>query len=80
MPRTRSKPESEWMTIDDLPADARLRDEHAGQWVAWDHGMTRILASGSDLKTVHAEAIATGAVRPVLEFIPPVETRPAGTD
>ncbi|MDR3638331.1 MAG: hypothetical protein P4L84_31295 [Isosphaeraceae bacterium] len=80
MPRTKSKPESEWMTVDDLPPAARVRIEHAGEWVAWDHGMTRAVAFGSDAEAVRAEAIAAGIVRPILEWVPPTDTRPSSTD
>jgi hypothetical protein len=30
----------------ELPTQARLRLEHAGQWVAWSEDFTRIVASG----------------------------------
>jgi hypothetical protein len=69
MPRTRPKrqDECEWMTVEDLPYDARIRHDHAGEWVAWNSGLTNAVATGLDYESVRAAAIATGTERPVLE-------------
>jgi hypothetical protein len=80
MPRTERKSEAEWTTLDALPPDARVRLDHAGEWVAWDRGMTRAVASGSDPEAVHAEAVRAGVARPILEWVPlaPTPTRADG--
>jgi hypothetical protein len=64
------------MTLDELPPDARARLDHAGEWIAWDRGMTRVVAFGSDLETVHDDAVRAGVARPILEHIPPAPVRP----
>jgi len=68
------------MTVDDLPADARVRLDHAGEWVAWDRGMTRAVAAGPDAEAVRAEAIRAGVACPILERVPPADTLPSRTD
>jgi hypothetical protein len=66
------------MTIDEVPPDARARLDHEGEWVAWDRGVTRVVASGSDPVAVRAQAIRAGVARPIMEFIPSPPTASTG--
>lgn len=43
--------------------------EYAGQWVAWDRAQTRIVAHGSDVAAVRAEAIAAGHSDAILQKV-----------
>ena len=76
MSRANTNEPGRWMTREELPPDALVRLEHAGEWVAWDSEMQTAIATGPDHATVRAAAIAAGAVRPVCEWVPPVEIRP----
>jgi hypothetical protein len=60
-----------------LPPDAIVRLDHAGEWVAWDPGMTRAVATGPDMEAVRADAIKAGVDRPLMEWVPPVPVRPS---
>ena len=64
------------MTREELPPDALIRLDHAGEWVAWDPETTRAVATGADLDKVRADAIAAGVARPIFEWVPPLEVRP----
>jgi hypothetical protein len=76
MPRTKKTPQSGWMPLEALPPDARIRFDHAGEWVAWDRDMKRAVATGLDPEAVHAAAVAAGVDHPILEWVPPVQIRP----
>ncbi len=75
MPDTKTLPDG-WLTREELPPDALIRLDHAGEWVAWDPEMTRAVATGADHDSVRAAAIAAGVDRPICEWIPPVQVRP----
>jgi hypothetical protein len=63
---------------DQLPPDALVRRDHAGEWVAWDSDLTRAVATGADMEAVRAAAVEAGVVRPVMEWVPPTPVRPIG--
>ena len=76
MPKTTTKTTRAWMTVSELPAQARLRLEHAGRWVAWAEDFNSVVAVGDDPETVRAAARNAGAARAVCEWVPPVPVRP----
>lgn len=43
--------------------------EYAGQWVAWDHDQTRIVAHGTTLQEVWNAVAAAGVVDPVYQRV-----------
>jgi hypothetical protein len=53
--------------------------EYAGKWIAWDHAMTRIVASGTSPAEVLAAAKNTGEPSPILGKSPPANVRLIGT-
>jgi hypothetical protein len=65
-----------WLTKEELPPDALIRLEHAGEWVAWDREMTRAVATGVDFDEVCASAKAAGFEHPIFEWVYPLEVRP----
>ena len=76
MPRTTATTTRTWMTASELPAQARLRLEHAGRWVAWAEDFNSVVALGDDPAAVRAAARQAGAARAFLEWMPPVQVRP----
>ncbi|MEX2091175.1 MAG: DUF5678 domain-containing protein [Pirellulales bacterium] len=44
--------------------------EYAGKWIAWDHEVTRIIASGESLSEVVQAAEQAGEIDPVLDKVP----------
>ena len=52
--------------------------EYAGKWIAWDHGMTRIVASGATPREVRDAAIKAGEPRPILGKSPAANVRMIG--
>ena len=78
MPQTKTETSDECLTRDQLPAHTRMRLDHAGEWIAWDQGMTRVVAFGSDPDAVRAEAIQAGTVRPVMDWVPAFPVRTPG--
>jgi hypothetical protein len=63
---------------DQLPPDALVRLDHAGEWVAWDRDLTRAVATGADMEAVRAAAVDAGVDRTVMEWVPPTPVRPIG--
>ncbi len=59
-------------TREELPYDALIRLDHAGEWVAWNHELTRAVAWGKDRAAVRAEAIRAGFEGPVMEWVRPL--------
>jgi hypothetical protein len=49
--------------------------EYAGKWIAWDHAMTRIVASGGTPAEVLKAAKEAGEPDPVLGKSPPANAR-----
>jgi hypothetical protein len=64
------------MSATELPAQVRLRLEHAGRWVAWSEDFNSVMAAGDDPEGVRAAARKAGALRAILEWVPPVPVRP----
>jgi hypothetical protein len=52
--------------------------EYAGKWIAWDHDMKRIIASGSTPAEVLEEAKKLGEPNPVLGKSPRANVRSIG--
>jgi hypothetical protein len=52
--------------------------QYAGQWIAWDHDHTRIIASGETFEEVRQAAIETGEPDPLLDKVPPANVRFVG--
>ncbi len=52
--------------------------EYAGKWIAWDHEMTRIVASGTTPAEVLDAAKKAGEQNPVLAKTPPADVRLIG--
>jgi len=52
--------------------------EFAGKWIAWDHGMQRIVASGESAAEVLEMARKAGETDPVLGKSPPANVRLIG--
>jgi hypothetical protein len=52
--------------------------EYAGKWIAWDHDMSRIVAAGNSLAEVLQSAKKAGESDPVLDKVPPANTRLIG--
>jgi len=52
--------------------------EFAGKWIAWDHAMTRIVASGTNPREVRDAAIKAGEANPILGKSPPANVRMIG--
>ncbi len=69
-----------------VPGDASLSDikyptvpiEYAGKWIAWNHEMTRIVASANSLMEVLEAAKRAGESDPVLDKVPPANVRLIG--
>jgi hypothetical protein len=52
--------------------------EYAGRWIAWDHAMTHVVASGTDPAEVLEAAKNAGEPNPVLGKAPPANVRTIG--
>jgi hypothetical protein len=52
------------------PNQLSVPREFAGKWIAWDHAMTRIIASGESLSEVMQAAEQVGENDPVLDKVP----------
>ncbi len=48
--------------------------EFAGEWVAWNHARTEIVAHGDDLETVYEAAVAAGHPNAVFQKVPEADT------
>jgi hypothetical protein len=52
--------------------------EYAGKWIAWDHAMTRIIASADSLDEVLEPAKQVGEHDPILDKVPPANAHLIG--
>jgi hypothetical protein len=52
--------------------------EFAGQWIAWNHAGTHIVASGNTLEEAAQAAAAAGESQPVFAKAPKAEVRFVG--
>jgi hypothetical protein len=61
------------MTLQEKLADPRRPKpapvEFAGQWIAWNKDQTEVIAHGTDVAKVRAEAIAAGQPDALLEVV-----------
>ena len=53
----------------------RVPSQYCGQWIAWNHEQSRIVASGPTLQSALEAAIALGELQPLLTKAPDVRTR-----
>jgi hypothetical protein len=51
---------------------------YAGQWIAWNHLGTRIVASGRTLQEAAQAAATAGEMQPVFAKVPKADVRFAG--
>jgi hypothetical protein len=72
MPKATTATHAE-LTVPELPTQARLRLEHAGQWVAWSEDGREIVAAGDEYQTVRAAARRAGVERAICEWLPPLD-------
>jgi hypothetical protein len=70
--------DQELFSRDQLPPDALVRLDHAGEWIAWDHDLARAVATGAAMEAVRAAAVAAGVTPPIMEWVPPTPVRPMG--
>ena len=63
--------------MDQLPVTQppRVPSRYCGQWIAWNHEQSRIVASGPTLQLALEAAIASGELQPLLTKAPDVRTR-----
>lgn len=59
-------------------AQAMLRQEHAGKWLAWSEDESRILAVGDTSEEVRAAAERAGATHFIYDWVPPTDDRQIG--
>jgi hypothetical protein len=52
--------------------------DYAGQWIAWDRGQTRIVASGRTFAEAKERAVAAGESDPVMAKAPKADVRFVG--
>ena len=45
-------------------------EAYRGQWIAWNHNRTRIIASGVNATTARRQAQSAGEAKPVLAKVP----------
>ena len=43
--------------------------EFSGQWIAWDHSHTKIVAHGNDFAEVHRAANSCGIAEPLMQKV-----------
>jgi hypothetical protein len=60
------------------PTQLNVPREYAGQWIAWTHDLTRIIASGESLAEVVQAAEQTGETDPVIDKVPRADVRLIG--
>jgi len=56
----------------------RVPSQYCGQWIAWNHEQSRIVASGPTLQSALEAAIALGELQPLLTKAPEARTRFVG--
>ena len=56
----------------------RVPSQYSGQWIAWNHEQSRIVASGPTLQAALDAAIAAGELQPLLTKAPDARTRFVG--
>jgi len=76
MPKTTGTTTRTWMSIAELPVQARLRLEHAGRWVAWAEDFNSVVAVADSYEALREAVPRAGGARAVVEWVPPVPVRP----
>lgn len=67
------------MRNESTSADSRVVPiDYAGQWIAWNHEGTRIVASGRTLEDAAKAATAAGETQPVFAKVPKADVRFVG--
>jgi hypothetical protein len=66
------------MTQETTPNRPTIPIEYAGKWIASDHDMSRIVATGNSLAEVLQSAKEAGESDPVLDKVPAANTRLIG--
>ena len=61
-----------------LKQPPRVPSQYSGQWIAWNHEQSRIVASGPTLQSALEAAIALGELQPLLTKAPDARTRFVG--
>lgn len=61
-----------------LTQPPRVPRQYGGQWIAWNHEQSRIVASGPTLQSALEAAIASGELHPLLTKAPEARTRFVG--
>ena len=56
----------------------RVPSQYSGQWIAWNHEQSRIVASGPTLQSALEAAIGLGELHPLLTKAPDAQTRFVG--
>ena len=57
-----------------LTQPPRVPRQYGGQWIAWNHEQSRIVASGPTLQSALEAAIASGELQPLLTKAPDART------
>jgi hypothetical protein len=74
MPRSRvADPQSP--SPQDDTAQAMIRREHAGKWLAWAEDESRIVAVGGTAEEVRTAAERAGVSRFIYDWVPPIGAR-----
>ena len=62
----------------ELPEPPIVPRKYAGKWIAWNHGQTRIVASGRTYAEAYDAAVAAGETDPLLAKAPQAKVRFVG--
>lgn len=76
--RLRTMDEESPMDQPQLTQPPRVPRQYGGQWIAWNHEQSRIVASGPTLQSALEAAIASGELHPLLTKAPEARTRFVG--
>lgn len=50
-----------------------IAEEYAGKWIAWNHGETQIIASGTTYEECSNAALTMGEHDPVFQKVPDID-------
>lgn len=65
-------------TTNKLPRSPAVPRKYAGQWIAWDHEHSRIIASSTTYAEARNAALAAGENDPLLDKVPRADVRFVG--
>ncbi len=83
MPKTTKKTKTGqriYMSAEELPLQARLREQYAGRFIAWAQDFETFVAVGDDYISARAAALEAGVARPIVEWAEPIPPRPIDSD